>query len=374
MEVQRWRGTTSPDPEKIPEPLRGPLGGFPVGIPREEKAPQEPLRGNFPPRGSRRLFHLWCCTSALLQDFGCLKMKSPKRNFGLSFRITCDDQGAAKRGVVKGGVYKRKQTRINADKCRFLNHFRLFENGPKTQINACKREQTKNSPPLTHPAAWDRSGSFSSGDGFSLPVSIFIVKANSWHVLSWSRAITGDSLSWYRDSEGRGSLEEGCLGLPGVFPDISWTAIFPRKWRKRPQELELPDLAWNSQTSFSQTSATTWEMSFLGTEICRSFFDIEVLFLTSNVQDVEAQKHARVHPRKKTISMLNSRMHNLDTPKKISIPKRRLRPPRYHNKDISIPKRCPQRLQTPPLLCSETNIRICPLSSPAPHWDSQHMP
>ena len=30
-------------------------------------------------------------------------------------------------------------------------------------------------------------------------------------------------------SEGRGCLEEGCLGLPGVFPDISRTAIFPRK-------------------------------------------------------------------------------------------------------------------------------------------------
>ena len=39
-EVQRRRGTTSPDPEKNPEPLRGPLGGFLVGIPREEKAPK----------------------------------------------------------------------------------------------------------------------------------------------------------------------------------------------------------------------------------------------------------------------------------------------------------------------------------------------
>ena len=39
-EAQRRRGTTSPDPEKIPEPLRGPLGGFPVGIPREEETPK----------------------------------------------------------------------------------------------------------------------------------------------------------------------------------------------------------------------------------------------------------------------------------------------------------------------------------------------
>ena len=32
---------------------------------------------------------------------------------------------------------------------------------------------------------------------------------------------------------------------------------FPRKWRKRRQEPELPDWAWNSQTSFFQTSAAT---------------------------------------------------------------------------------------------------------------------
>ena len=66
-------------------------------------------------------------------------------------------------------------------------------------------------------------------------------------------------ISQTRGSEGRGCLEEGCLGLPGVFPDISWTALFLRTWRKRRQEPELPDLAWNSQTSFFQTSATTRE-------------------------------------------------------------------------------------------------------------------
>ena len=32
-----------------------------------------------------------------------------------------------------------------------------------------------------------------------------------------------------RLTEGRGCLEEGCLGLPGVLPDIFRTAIFPRK-------------------------------------------------------------------------------------------------------------------------------------------------
>ena len=45
--------------------------------------------------------------------------------------------------------------------------------------------------------------------------------------------------------------KKDALGLRGAFPDISWTAIFPRKWRKRQQEPELPDLAWKSQTSFS---------------------------------------------------------------------------------------------------------------------------
>ena len=40
-------------------------------------------------------------------------------------------------------------------------------------------------------------------------------------------------------------------------PRHFWTAIFPRKWRRRWQEPELPDLAWKSQMSFSQTSATT---------------------------------------------------------------------------------------------------------------------
>ena len=51
MEVQRQSGTTSPDPEKIPEPLRGPLGGFLVGIPREEK----PLRASKGQLSSERL-------------------------------------------------------------------------------------------------------------------------------------------------------------------------------------------------------------------------------------------------------------------------------------------------------------------------------
>ena len=55
------------------------------------------------------------------------------------------------------------------------------------------------------------------------------------------------------------------------------------------------------------------------------------------------KKHARVDPRKKTISMPNNRVQNLDTPKKISTQKRRLRPPWHHRKDISIPKKSCRR-------------------------------
>ena len=51
--------------------------------------------------------------------------------------------------------------------------------------------------------------------------------------LLWGRGnlegILWDNLGEGNWSEGRGCLEEGRLGLPGVFPDIAWTAIFPRK-------------------------------------------------------------------------------------------------------------------------------------------------
>ena len=81
------------------------------------------------------------------------------------------------------------------------------------------------------------------------------------------------------------------------------------------------------------------EMSYFRYPDFSIFFSVWRSLLTSNVQDVEAQKHAWVHPRKKMISMLNKRRQNLDSEKKISIPKRRLRPPRYHKEDISIPKK-----------------------------------
>ena len=63
-------------------------------------------------------------------------------------------------------------------------------------------------------------------------------------------------------SAGHGCLVEGCLGLPDVFPEIYWIVIFLRRWRKRGQESELPDLAWKSQTFFSQTSGTTRKLFF----------------------------------------------------------------------------------------------------------------
>ena len=50
--------------------------------------------------------------------------------------------------------------------------------------------------------------------------------------------------------------ERRMSGTSRPFPRLSWTAISlgPRKWRERRREPELPDLAWKSQTSFSQTS------------------------------------------------------------------------------------------------------------------------
>ena len=87
-----------------------------------------------------------------------------------------------------------------------------------------------------------------------------------WHCQDWSRwckprsetiqvqrtsspklekAVTVNGIT----SEGRGCLEEGCLGLPGAFPDIFGPAIFPRKRKKKTARtwaprlgLELPDV------------------------------------------------------------------------------------------------------------------------------------
>ena len=69
------------------------------------------------------------------------------------------------------------------------------------------------------------------------------------------------------------------------------------------------------------------------------FFSVSRSFWSPMYRMSRPQKHPRVDPRKKTISMPNSRVQNLDTEKKISTPKRRLRPPRTHKKDILMPKK-----------------------------------
>ena len=61
------------------------------------------------------------------------------------------------------------------------------------------------------------------------------------------------------------------------------------------------------------------EMSFFGIEIFRSSFRHRDPFDLQVTQCRAPKKHAWVDPRKKTISMPNSRMQNLNTKKKISI-------------------------------------------------------
>ena len=59
-----------------------------------------------------------------------------------------------------------------------------------------------------------------------------------------------------------------------IFPDSFLNATFPRKWRKRRQEPELLDLAWKSQRSFSQTSATTQVMVLSAPIVAHVFCDL----------------------------------------------------------------------------------------------------
>ena len=90
-----------------------------------------------------------------------------------------------------------------------------------------------------------------------------------------------------------------------------------------------------------------WETLLVGIDMSSfrvsNFFDllfgIEIFFDLQFTGCQDPKEHAQVDPRKKTIWMLNNRMQNLDTKKEISIPKKRLRPPRYHKKDISMPEK-----------------------------------
>ena len=58
----KQRGRTSPDPEKIPEPLRGPPEAF-----LWELLEKKESKGPFSSERLRRVVHLWFCTAALLQ-------------------------------------------------------------------------------------------------------------------------------------------------------------------------------------------------------------------------------------------------------------------------------------------------------------------
>ena len=84
------------------------------------------------------------------------------------------------------------------------------------------------------------------------------------------------------------------------------------------------------------------EMSFLWVSRFLILFRVSRPSLTSIYRMSRPQilkKHALVG--------LNNRMQTLDAKKEISIPKRRLRPPRYHKKDISIPKKAAPDLFVP---------------------------
>ena len=69
-------------------------------------------------------------------------------------------QGAAKGGVIKGGVYKHNRTQTSAD-------FRLSEMGPKPRANARKRDQTQTN--ANEPRTNVKSKNFTSFDDQALP-------------------------------------------------------------------------------------------------------------------------------------------------------------------------------------------------------------
>ena len=90
--------------------------------------------------------------------------------------------------------------------------------------------------------------------------------------------------------------------------------------------------------NFPEGDSFSWHRNaFFGIEIFDLLFGIKIFF-DLHFTGCRGPNNTRVDPRKKIASMPNTRMLNLDT-KKISIPKKRLRPPRYHKKDISIPEK-----------------------------------
>ena len=91
------------------------------------------------------------------------------------------------------------------------------------------------------------------------------------------------------------------------------------------------------------------------------FFSVSRSSLTSNVQDVEAPKNTQGLIPGRRRSQCRTTEWRIDTKKEISIPKRRLRPPRYHKNDILIPKKDSPENATFPIRNSVVSIKFPPV-------------
>ena len=103
-----------------------------------KKADFRPFSGR---EGRHPLCHCWLHPHVLRQPKKCGRCYAILCIFSqiAGEASTLINHGAAKGSVMKGGVCKRNeraQTQTNAD-------FRLSEKGPKTQVNASKRRQTR---------------------------------------------------------------------------------------------------------------------------------------------------------------------------------------------------------------------------------------
>ena len=117
--------------------------------------------------------------------------------------------------------------------------------------------------------------------------------------------------------------------------------------QKNPAKFPTKFPCEKSKTNHRRASVGAQGELFLGSEHFSIFFSVLTSSLTPIYRMSRPKKDARFDPRKKTIYIPNNRMQNIDTEKEISIPKRRLRLPRCHKKDISIPKRDAPDLEDP---------------------------